>query len=73
MNSRKASSAPRRPWWSLAEAADALGVKPADLLDLGVCGWGPRYVQEQWGRKYRPADVRAWAAKGSCTAGEARG
>jgi hypothetical protein len=67
-----AEALPRHVWWSVAEAADALGISAHELRELGVVGWGPRYVRVGLARRYRPADVRAWASLGVRTAAEVR-
>ncbi|WP_370066476.1 hypothetical protein [Streptacidiphilus sp. MAP5-3] len=59
-----ADEACRRPWWSLEQAASYLGITAADLRYLGTVGIGPRYIETFEARKYRPADVRLWAATG---------
>lgn len=60
--SRRAAA--RRSWWSLDRAAFYLGIAAADLRDLGAAGVGPRYTEDSEVRRYRPADVRLWAATG---------
>ncbi|MFI5526996.1 hypothetical protein ACIA8O_00410 [Kitasatospora sp. NPDC051853] len=55
---------PRRPWWSVDEAASRLGLSTADLREAGSLGLGPRYTETDGVRAYRPADVRLWARTG---------
>ncbi|MFJ2864998.1 hypothetical protein [Kitasatospora sp. NPDC087314] len=58
-------SAPRRPWWSVDDAASYLGIGTADLRELGAVGIGPKYTEDAEAvRHYRPADVRLWASTG---------
>lgn len=54
----------KRSWWSLSEAAKFLGIAPGELYEVGIGGWGPRYVRVYGERRYRPADVRAWCGSG---------
>ncbi|MFJ9523101.1 hypothetical protein ACIRPK_33255 [Kitasatospora sp. NPDC101801] len=62
---KRLSSVPRRPWWSVDEAASYLVITTSDLRELGAVGVGPRYTEDSCGvRRYRPADVRLWASTG---------
>ncbi|MFJ8628118.1 hypothetical protein ACIRD3_35515 [Kitasatospora sp. NPDC093550] len=62
---RQMQASQRRPWWSVDEAANFLGITIFDLREVGAAGVGPRYSQDAGGaRRYRPADVRLWASTG---------
>ena len=60
-----------RSWWSISEAAKYLGIAPGELCEVGIGGWGPRYVRVYGERRYRPADVRAWCGSGARSAAHA--
>jgi len=60
-----------RSWWSISEAAKYLGIAPGELCQVGIDGWGPKYVRAHGERRYRPADVRAWRGSGVRSAAHA--